>query len=62
MIKIIQQLSRGGIGKQFVYLPNLAVYPNSSDMNGLGVIGGNGLIEKMKKFLKQYRINHHMKK
>jgi len=44
MTKIIQQQSsRGGIGKQFVYLPNLAVYPNSSDMNGLGVIGGNGL-------------------
>jgi len=51
MTKIIQQSSRGGIGKQFVY-PNLAVYPNCSGMNELGVIGGDGLIEKMKKFLK----------
>jgi len=36
MTKIIQQQSsREAIGEQFVYLPNLAVYPNYSDMNEL---------------------------
>lgn len=35
----------GGIYEQFAYLPNFVVYPNSSDMNELGVIGGDGLEE-----------------
>jgi len=38
MTKIIQQSSRGGICEQFVYPPNLAVYPNYSDMNELSEI------------------------
>ena len=34
MTKIIQQQSsRGGVGKQFVYLLNLVVYLNDLDMN-----------------------------
>jgi len=38
MTKIIQQSSRGAIGEQFVYFPNLVVYLNHSDMNELGDI------------------------
>ena len=40
MTKIIQQQSsRGGIGEQYVYLPNLVVYLNYSDINELCEIG-----------------------
>jgi len=45
MTKIMRQPSRGGIGKQFVYLPNLVVYLNCSDMKELGDIALNKKME-----------------
>jgi hypothetical protein len=33
----------GGICEQFAYLPNLVAYPNTSDMNELSEIAGDGL-------------------
>ena len=34
---------KGCVCEQFAYLPYFRVYPNSSDMNELGVIGNNEL-------------------
>ena len=40
----------GCICEQFTYLPNLAVYPNSSDMNELYAIGFGVQIYKNERF------------
>jgi len=45
MIERTKMYSRpkGCTCEQFAYLPNMVVYPTSSDMNELGVIGRCGL-------------------
>ena len=46
MTKIIQRLSRVAIGEQFGYPPNLVVYLDYSDINGLSEIAGGTNIKK----------------